>query len=439
MIERVHRLGHHELGDRIDQAELDREPDQIGRRLDGAALVAPADERLESDHLVAAQVDLGLERTTELLIADRQAQPLLELHARRHRLAHVAVEQGDAALAAALGLVHRAVGVAAQRLVAVAVLGVDADADRGRGEHLEALEIERLLQGVEQLIDGGLQLVGAADRLDQQHELVAADPRQHIGLADAACDPRGDLDQQRVAHGMAVVVVDVLEIVEIDERHREAAVAAFAREQAFDMLLDERAFRESSELVAIGALPQFVGKTAQLPAFRFRLLGLAHRHRRRRQQREFASERDLIEIEIIAAGGAGQDQQTATAVPSDGKLERRLARRDQVARQAPAGHRFLAGKRGRRCRARGPAATDQLLRQRGNAVKGIAIHLLEHDRSIEREHLAQRPEDDRERVVRRLQQRIERGEQQLPMPGLVPLARRRDRCFAAFVRAVHHR
>ena len=46
-------------------------------------------------------VDLGLERAAELAVADREAQPLLELHAGGDRLAHVEVEIDRAALGAA--------------------------------------------------------------------------------------------------------------------------------------------------------------------------------------------------------------------------------------------------------------------------------------------------------------------------------------------------
>src|SRR5205807_1727948 len=81
LLDRAHRLVDHEMGDRIDQPELDREPDERARRLDLAVLVAPAHQRLEPDHLLGVHVDLGLERAAELAVADREAQPLLELHA----------------------------------------------------------------------------------------------------------------------------------------------------------------------------------------------------------------------------------------------------------------------------------------------------------------------------------------------------------------------
>ena len=34
---------------------------------------------------------------------------------------------------------------------------------------------------------------------EQQQEFVAGDPRQHVGVAQLAAEPLGELDQQRVA------------------------------------------------------------------------------------------------------------------------------------------------------------------------------------------------------------------------------------------------
>src|SRR4029078_6586712 len=101
--------------------------------------------------------------------------------------------------------------------------------------------MEWLLERLQELIDHGLEPIVALDRVDQQHELVAADARDHVRFANVSRNPRRPLDQQRVADGMTVIVVDVLEIVDVDERQREAAVFALALENLLDMLADERA------------------------------------------------------------------------------------------------------------------------------------------------------------------------------------------------------
>jgi len=59
----------------------------------------------------------------------------------------------------------------------------------------------------------------------QYDEFVAADARDHVAGAHAREQAPARLDQQRVARAVALAVVDVLEVVEVDEQHREPACA----------------------------------------------------------------------------------------------------------------------------------------------------------------------------------------------------------------------
>src|SRR5262249_41847543 len=81
----------------------------------------------------------------------------------------------------------------------------------------------------------------------------------------------------------------------------------------------------------------------------------------------------------------------------------------------------------------------EILRGCGNAMEAICVDLLEHESLVEGERLTQRLEHDRKRIVCAAQQRVERRKQQWRMLRMAALARRRDRCFAAFVRAIRHR
>ena len=96
----------------------------------------------------------------------------------------------------------------------------------------------------------------ALDRVEQQHELVAADPRQHVGVAQVQPEPLGHLHQQRVADRVAVIVVDVLEIVDVEKGQREAALAVVVLQQVVDAMLDHAPRRQIGELVIIGRAEQ---------------------------------------------------------------------------------------------------------------------------------------------------------------------------------------
>src|SRR5260370_40007295 len=101
------------------------------------------------------------------------------------------------------------------------------------------------------MIDVASQKVDAADRVDEQQEFVAADARQHVGLADLARNAARDLDEQPVADGVAVIIVDVLEIIGGDEGQREAAALAPIRDEPFALLCDPPAIGQRVELAEI--------------------------------------------------------------------------------------------------------------------------------------------------------------------------------------------
>ena len=91
----------------------------------------------------------------------------------------------------------------------------------------------------------------ALDRIEQQQEFVAADPRQHIGFAKVQPKPLGEFGQQRVPDRVAVIVVDVLEIVDVEKGEREPA-GRFALHQAVGAMFDHPPRRQVGQLVIIG-------------------------------------------------------------------------------------------------------------------------------------------------------------------------------------------
>src|SRR6202030_729687 len=97
----------------------------------------------------------------------------------------------------------------------------------------------------------------ALDRIEQQQELVAADPRQHVGFAQVQSKPPGDLYQQRIPDRMAVVVVDVLEIVDIEKGEREPA-GFVTPQEAVGAMFDHPPGRQFGQFVIIGRPEQLI-------------------------------------------------------------------------------------------------------------------------------------------------------------------------------------
>jgi hypothetical protein len=108
-----------------------------------------------------------------------------------------------------VGGTHRSIDVSAE----------DGDADRDRGADELTAHVDRLRDAVAQLVH---QLDGLAHVQARQHdhELVATDAGDDPVHGHPLHDPRYHLDQHRVADVVAVVVVDHLEPVHVEDHHR---------------------------------------------------------------------------------------------------------------------------------------------------------------------------------------------------------------------------
>ena len=66
------------------------------------------------------------------------------------------------------------------------------------------------------------------------------------------------LRQQRVADRVAVIVVDVLEIVDVEKCQRETALSAVVLQQTVDAMLDHAPRRQAGQFVVIGGAEQVI-------------------------------------------------------------------------------------------------------------------------------------------------------------------------------------
>lgn len=116
-----------------------------------------------------------------------------------------------------------------------------------------ALEAERLVDRLADLVRHADGLGGGVDVVQQHHELVAALAGRQVAGPQAAAQALGRLDQQGVAGGVAEAVVDGLEAVEVEEQHREAGRVAPGDEQAgVEVFEEHRPVGEAGEGVVGG-------------------------------------------------------------------------------------------------------------------------------------------------------------------------------------------
>ena len=159
--------------------------------------------------------------------------------------------------------------------------------------------------------DGGARQIGQHDA-----ELVAAQPRHHVFVAQHARQARPDLLQQLVAEVVAERVVDLLEVVEVDQHHAEGpADGARALDRVGELELEEQAVRQTRERVVerlvfvLGLfLCELVGRLLQ----RVRALEHLPREHQRRGEHE-----DREGIEPGERGGDEHREHRETEVRED--------------------------------------------------------------------------------------------------------------------------
>ena len=104
---------------------------------------------------------------------------------------------------------------------------------------------------------------------EDQHELLAAVPANHVGRPKVRGDGLGDTPQDVVAGGMPVGVIDGLEVVDVDECDGQGPLVAVRALDLVEELDKQRpAVRDAGELVGgrrVGRLGQLVGDRVDGP------------------------------------------------------------------------------------------------------------------------------------------------------------------------------
>ena len=147
-------------------------------------------------------------------IAERHAQALGQLHAFGHFLAHGGFEKHRMAAPLALGAVHGHIGKAHQVVAGLRIVGIKGNAHAGTKIQRQPVMLEGDGERRQYLLapEAG---PGRILTHQQHHEFVATQACQHALAAQLGLQPPGDLPQQLIACGMAVTVIDGLEVVEI--------------------------------------------------------------------------------------------------------------------------------------------------------------------------------------------------------------------------------
>src|SRR5262245_40009838 len=84
------------------------------------------------------------------------------------------------------------------------------------------VDVERRRYRARDALRGPRRVRSLGDAVEQDRELVAAEPRREVDLAQASLEPLSERDKQLIAGEVAERVVHVLESIEVEQHDREA-------------------------------------------------------------------------------------------------------------------------------------------------------------------------------------------------------------------------
>ena len=217
------RPGQDPGAERHDLAGFFGQGDELAGQHHPPLRMRPPDQCLEPGQLAGGEGDDRLVGERERVAGHRFLQRGLQLPPPDQPGAQHRLVPAPLPLARRLGGVQGQVGVPEQFVGVGTVLG-RGDPDGDRGEHRPGGEHERLGERRDHPVGGRLDRLdrrGLRGVGDEQRELVPAQPRRGVALADQAEQPHRRGHQQLVADTVAHRVVHDLEIVQVHEQHAD--------------------------------------------------------------------------------------------------------------------------------------------------------------------------------------------------------------------------
>ena len=214
--------------------------------------MVPAQQRFEPGDLLGRGLDNRLVIEFEPAVGHGIAQILFHLAALFGVAVQVWCIEVMASAPAILCGIQRKVGVADQGFAGHAIIGCQRDADRSADHHAAAIDGIGLRHAFDDPC-GKVTKLFALDLAGQDHlKLVPAKAADAAHLADNPFQPLRHLFEQGVARRMAERVVDLLEPIQIEQKHRAGPVLNLRREQdLFERLRHAEAVRQAGQRIEV--------------------------------------------------------------------------------------------------------------------------------------------------------------------------------------------
>ena len=161
----------------------------------------------------------------EFVTVDGVAQSVFDRLTLERGHIQVRFEELIVVASAVFRLVHRKVGIFEQSLGVDCVIRIRDDPDAGGDINRVLADLVRLVQRHQDLLGADARVFGVHHLGQQDHEFIAALPAHRVGVAHAGEQALGGALQQFVPDRVAQRVVDVLEVIQIEEKQRELFLA----------------------------------------------------------------------------------------------------------------------------------------------------------------------------------------------------------------------
>ena len=269
--------------------------------------VVPSQERFDAHDRAGHGIDHRLVGHRELLERHVLGQLVGELPSTSARSRTVGVDELDGILSPSLRPVHRLVGPVEERSQIVALRG-HTDAHRGSRGNLDTTwQQHGLANHVEQLPAAQVERLRAGVRIEEHRELVAGEAGGRLGRGDRGLDATSNRDQHGVAGAVSERIIDVLEVVEINDRYGPPSpVDRLGVDDLTRHSGKRRAIEQPGERIVLQFVDEPPLKIAKLRDRRHLALVLDERSDLRGQRE---GEREIPGIERVDALDFGPDQQ----------------------------------------------------------------------------------------------------------------------------------
>jgi hypothetical protein len=166
-----------------NQTDLFGERDEFHGRKQAELRMNPTQQRLDSRDVSGRDIDFGLVMKLELIEFEGIAQLCFEREPLERLSSGFLGEEAEVVLSILLGKIHRHIGVLRQGVFVYAVFRKNGDPDACGRPAFVTGQNQRPAQGRQQAARDDRDLMNLFDFIENDDELVAAEPRDHVARA----------------------------------------------------------------------------------------------------------------------------------------------------------------------------------------------------------------------------------------------------------------